>query len=198
MVINIGNILLKKLNPLSIALLGTIIGYLINLTHNESIPDIIANTATGLCFFSLGYWMQGKEKNLWIIIGAFMGYMVSVLMLHSPFVDIRINQCLVDRTGYDYLLWFPACFCGILVLNKISEWAVHIYSFHFLRFIGRNAMIFYVVHAIPLYITVNVLENAYNVPINSNLGIVCKTFVCMITILFLCGFIKNYLNIKNK
>ena len=48
MVINIGNILLKKLNPLSIALLGTIIGYLINLTHNESIPDIIDRKSTRL------------------------------------------------------------------------------------------------------------------------------------------------------
>lgn len=192
-VINIGNILFRRVHPLVVAFFCFVIGYLINLSQNEKIPDLIANTATGLCFFSMGYWMQKKEKNIWIIIATIIGYLVAVLLFRSPFVDMRINQCLIDRTGYDYLLWFPACLCGIVVLNTICDWSMKIYRFPILKFIGVNAMLFYVVHDLPLYVTVNTLENVFQIPADSKFGIAYRTVVCLVTILSICG----YLLIKN-
>lgn len=201
-VINIGNILFNKIHPLLISFLGIAIGYFINLSLNENIPDLVANTATGLCFFCMGYWMQGKERNMWIILASIVGYILAIFLYHSPFVDIRINQCLVDRSGYDYLIWFPACFCGIIVLNYVCYWSMKIYSFPILRFIGMNAMAFYVLHKIPLYITVNMLKYNFHIPEDSMIGITCRTIVLLLTILLMSGclLIRNRLReqeIKN-
>lgn len=159
LVINIGNILLNRIHPLLISLIGLIIGLVLYIGHNDYIPDIIANTATGLCFFSIGYWMRNKERNKLLIYTAFVGFIIAIVLFHSPFVDMRTNTCWVDRSGLDYLLWFPACFCGIMVLNRTCLFMHKWYSFPILQFVGRNAMMFYVTHYIVLYTTGYVLHN---------------------------------------
>lgn len=194
-VINIANHLIKNVDPIFTIIIGIIIGYIINLLHSEYIPDIMANTATGLCFFSMGYMLQGKESNRWIVGGAIVGYIIAIILLHSPFVDMRLNYCCYsDRTGYDYLLWFPASFCGIVTLNNVCKWLLSIYKFPILQSIGRNAMIIFIVHMMPIYLIVNVLENVCHISPISTTGVVCRVLGVFATIVVVCGYIEY----KNK
>ena len=174
-VINIGNILMNMIHPLIISLIGIALGYAIYLLHNEYIPDIIANSATGLCFFSLGYWMQGKENNKYTIVVALVGFLISVILLHSPFVDMRTNTCLGDRAGWNYLFWFPASWSGIIVLNNVCSKLSNFFHFKVIRFIGRNAMSFYVTHYIILYAIGYILNYCFHVT-NGNI-LWLKTFI---------------------
>lgn len=162
-VINISNVALKYIQPLILSFVGILIGYGISLTHIEYIPDILANTALGICFFCVGYWMKNKEANKWIVFVSVIGYLIATLLLHSPFVDMRINQCWIDRTGFDYVLWIPASICGIVILNAFCRLAVKVYRFPVLQHIGRNAMTYFVVHYIVFYAVGYILSIAFNV-----------------------------------
>lgn len=192
-VINIANIALKKFHPIILSLIGMCLGYGVSLLQNEYIPDIIANTATGLTFFCLGYYEHGKEDNYLSIMLYFIGFVIVVALLHSPFVDMRINQCLIDRTGFDYLLWFPACYCGIKVLNNVCKWLTRIFSFPILRFVGRNAMMFYVTHYIMFYILGYVICKGIGIIDGDRLW--WLTFICGLVILAVMGVC---LSIKEK
>jgi hypothetical protein len=163
LVINISNIALKKIHPLILSTISLLIGYIFYLVHNEYIPDIIANTATGLCFFCLGFWLQGKEKNRWLIIGASVGYILSIFLFHSPFVDMRENLCIADKSGFDYLLWFPSSLCGIIVLNSFCSWVVKLYRFPIMQYLGKNAMSFLVTHYIIFYIAGYILFYKFDI-----------------------------------
>ena len=191
-VINIANLALKKIHPIVLSLVCMCFGYGIYLMQNEYIPDIIANTATGLCFFSIGYYDHGKEDCFKSIILYFIAFVIVVCLLNSPFVDMRINQCLIDRTGFDYLLWFPACYIGIKVLNNVCNWLTRIFSFPILSFVGRNAMMFYVIHYIIFYILGYVLSRGFC--ITNGYRLWWLTFICglvMLTMLGGCFLIKE-------
>lgn len=136
------------------------IGFLLYVIGDELIPDIFANTATGLCFFCLGYMMQGKEINKTIVGIAFVGYLISIFLLHSPFVDMRINT---SGNWLTYLLWFPASLSGIIVLNTICRLIIKIYNFPILRYAGKNAMAFLVSHYIVFYVVGLVLYHTLSI-----------------------------------
>lgn len=162
-VINISNVVLKYLHPLILSFIGILIGYGISLIHNDYIPDILANTAMGMCFFCFGYWLKNKERNKWFVAVAVTGYLLATLLLHSPFVDMRINQCWIDRTGFDYMLWIPASICGIIVLNAFCKLAVKVYRFPVLQHIGKHAMTYFVVHYTVFYAVGYILSKVINV-----------------------------------
>ena len=162
-VINIANIALKKVHPLVISMLGICMGYGLFLINYDYMPDIIANTATGLCFFSLGYWMQGKENNKWIVLISLVGYMIALLFMHSPFVDMRVNECWFNRAYLNYLLWFPFSYFGIIVLNNTCMFLQRYYSFPIINFVGKYAMKFYVTHYVVIYIIGHILYFVFHI-----------------------------------
>ena len=160
-VMNVFNVTIQKINPMLLSLICILIGYALNKLNTEYIPDLIANSATGLCFFSTGYWIKDKESNIWLIIVAFVSLCFSIILLHSPYVDIRLNICPYDRSGYDYLLWFPASLSGIVVFNAVCRMSYKFYSFPILRYIGRNAVILYVSHYVILYLITEIFKKYF-------------------------------------
>lgn len=159
-VINIANVFMKYIHPLIIAVLGLLLGYGLFLLGNEYIPDLLANTAVGLSFFSIGYYMNSMENKVRVFIVAIVGYICAIGLLHSPYVDMRVNICYADRSGYDYFLWYMSSICGIIILNALCKYLKRIYCFPLLRFIGRNAMLFFVSHYVIIYALTAIYNNA--------------------------------------
>ena len=154
--INLANVILRRVHPLVLAIFCLIAAFSLHLIHNEKIPDILANTFNGLCFFSLGFWIKERERMKVVVFVAIAGF-VGALLLGSPFVDIRLNECLTTTTRFDYLIWFPASLCGIIVFNAVCRWVTSIRKCRILTYLGRNAMTILVSHYLPLYIAGNLL-----------------------------------------
>ena len=154
--INLASVLLRRVHPLVLAVICLLVAFSLHLIHNEKIPDILANTFSGLCFFSLGFWIKDREKTKVVFWVALAGYLCA-LLLGSPFVDIRLNECKTDVTSFDYLIWFPASLCGIIVFNALCRWITSVRKCRSLTYIGRNAMTILVSHYLPLYIAGNLL-----------------------------------------
>jgi hypothetical protein len=100
--------------------------------------------------------MKDRGNNRLVIIVSVVGFLIA-LLLGSPFVDLRLNECLTNNTSFDYLIWFPFSLCGILVFNQGCRSLIRFCKFRVLTFIGRHAMLFLTSHYLPLFITGHLL-----------------------------------------
>lgn len=161
----VANIVLPKkegdkfywLRCLTIILLGYTISYFAFRLDHRLLPQWIANGASGLAFFTMGYCLQKYETKWWLILPCVFAYIASCIW-GFPIVGMKDNFL---HSGI-YLLNMPACFAGIVVFNVICRYVaryLRVLSLPF-EYIGKYAMIIYVSHGI-LYTSVGKILTNY-------------------------------------
>ena len=135
----------------AIATLYALFAFWVHKYNNSNLPLWVANGATGLVFFTLGYWLHDHENQKWFVIPCVIGYACNCILGWNS-VCMHTNELL---DGY-YLLWFPSALCGIIYFNAVCrylcEWIGKITPPHYSRVrtleaIGKNAMPIYVTHS---------------------------------------------------
>lgn len=135
-----------------IVVISYLLGYVLNRIDNSRIPLIVANTATGCTFFTLGYWLRGYNLSKWLIIPSGVIYLLCCIFGFDIVCSLN-NQVFAGN----YLLSLPEYLASILLLDFLSK-AVHDKLSYFsktLKWIGKNAMWIYVSHYLICKIVYN-------------------------------------------
>ena len=125
----------------TIAICCVSLAYAIHKLNNPYIPQIIANTCTGLFFYLSGVMMKDDFNNSGVATVAIMAYAVSYF-LPCPDVAMHWNMLLRGK----YLLWFPTCVFGILTFIYLFEKMSRYYKFPILNWAGVNSLYLMVAH----------------------------------------------------
>ena len=93
-----------------------------------------------------------KYEGTWkVIVGAVLVCAVLLLINHTPNAELRyITQ--YSGNVLDYIQGVGVAICGCFIINAILCFLQPIVKFAVLRWVGRNAMDFYVTHWIVLLI----------------------------------------------
>jgi fucose 4-O-acetylase-like acetyltransferase len=137
---------IKKLHPVFSVFIGVAIAFVCYLPKLSWFPCIIPNVAAGMAFYMLGYYCQDKENKLWMILLAIIVYAVCCLVGY-PGIYFHHNSASSTVT---YLLYYPASFAGIILLNNLCRWINPYLKYSVFRWIGENAMNIYLTNWIVL------------------------------------------------
>ncbi len=124
-----------------IVCMGYILAYCCYLWNHPLLPYWVANGASGLAFFALGYGLRNYEDKWWIIAPCTIVYVLCCI-IGFPMVDMMFNKLL---TG-SYLLWMPIALCGIVTFNTLCKFICKHVRIIPLEYVGQNAMTIYVTH----------------------------------------------------
>lgn len=152
----VGNWLLNKNIRAEWIILGSALCILaIKLLHWRFMPVYIGGTAWGIFFFASGYLLKGRETNKWI------ASIATALFVASLFTDIPSVYC-KSGTPLIQALWYPACVAGCITFNNICRILGKIVELAHsqggvLRYVGKNALNFYVPHKIIFHLGFNLV-----------------------------------------
>lgn len=137
------NILCKRVNALVVAIVSMVVATGLHLMHWAYMPRIIYAMAWGVCFFCAGNWLRKYEQNVVLVVVSVIILVVTILYTPIPGTyDIADSLPL-----YWYVGWYPASIAGCVVLNNVSRWIDKVPNY-VLKWVGRHAMTFYVMHGI--------------------------------------------------
>lgn len=127
----------------------------------QSLPLYMANSASGLACFALGYGLSKYETKWWMIAPCALGYLACCIW-GFPGVGMRENVC---ASSLVYLITLPASLCGIVTFNGLCRLCSRYLSFVTapFEFCGKYAMIIYVSHGL-VYAAVLLLFDIYGLP----------------------------------
>lgn len=146
----LGNWCLQKMSVVWLVISSLVVSIFICLIRFRLIPVWISGTAWGVFFFAVGYLLKGKETNRWIAIVSAIGFVFSIFSC----VSLVWNG---GQPMWAQVLWYPSCICGIVSFNNFCRALTYKdkYTWPILTYVGRNAMNFYVPHAIVFHLTFN-------------------------------------------
>lgn len=137
------------LQIIAIILFGYILSFLCFCWDFRLKPQWIANGASGLAFFTMGYSLQKYETKYWLWIPCAIAFIACCIWGFSM-VNMKSNTLLYECISQCYLLNMPECFAGIVVFNlacrAIAKYLPYV-SWPFEK-VGVFAMIIYVSHGI--------------------------------------------------
>ncbi len=125
----------------AIVLICYLLAYVCFRWNHRLLPYWVANSASGLSFFALGYGVRDYENKWWLVLPCAMIYVICCF-LGFPMVDMMYNT----SVSGSYLLWMPTALSGIIVFNAICTWVNRYISIKPLEIVGKNAMSIYVTH----------------------------------------------------
>ena len=146
LIVLIAPFFIKRYHPLLISIIGVAIAFLCYLADKSWFPCIIPNVAGGLAFYALGYFSRDKENQWWMIVTAIVIY-AACCIIGYPGIYFHHNTASDTMT---YLLYYPASFAGIVLLNNLCKWVNPLIKYSVFRWIGKNSMNLYVTHWIIL------------------------------------------------
>ena len=154
----IGNWLIGKNVRIEwIILVAAICSMSMKLIHWNFMPVYISGTAWGMFFFACGYVLQGRETNKWI------ASIAAVLFIASLFTDIPSVYC-KSGSPIILLLWYPACVAGCVTFNNVCRGMAKVIqhlryenAFCVTKYVGKNALNFYVPHKIIFHLGFNLI-----------------------------------------
>lgn len=117
------------------------------------LPYWVANGASGLVFFTLGYALRDYENKCWMIVPCAVAYL-HCCFVGFPLVDMMFNKLLAGN----FLLWIPVAFCGIITFNAFCRELCKYIRIKPLEFAGQNAMNIYVTHILIVLTCTFLLE----------------------------------------
>lgn len=185
-------LVINKIHPLIITLWGIGIAFICYLLHTSWFPCIIPNTAAGIAFYSMGYYCRDKEDKGWMLAIAIATY-ATCCIIGYPGIYFHHNTAANAAT---YLLYYPASWAGIVLLNNICRWLNPNLIYSIFRWIGQNSMNIYVTHWIVLVLLrLFVLDIAQ---LQNTSIIFCIYVATMIVSLPLLNWLINTLKIKHQ
>ena len=159
--------------------------YYLNL---RLLPRWIAYSASGLGFYTMGYWMNRYEKNTWISWICIAIY-VMCCVIGFPMVDMACNKLLYGS----YLSWMPVAGCSIVAFNTMCVYIEKAVTnigqknnrmFSFFEYVGINAMPIFVSHFLFLefYVFMVYQKNWFQLPHM----LICTTMMLGLVVGILC------------
>ena len=110
-----------------------------NRSYKLQIPFYIGNMFHGLAFYTLGYWLKDRQFNRYILAVALIFFIAKFFFF--AFMDFRGN----NTEGGNYLLCVVYELSGCIVANNVfRHWLDR--EFPLFTHIGRNSMVYYLVH----------------------------------------------------
>lgn len=190
------NILISnKLSPSYLSLVCFGVAYVLYAIGWYNHSWWIGNIFSGLCFFSLGYWLNNKITPKVFIISAlvFGGILVAYFLkwIEIPFLYMHANK----MNSGNYILFYPFALAGIITINRLFEILTFKtkLKYRILGYIGRNSMFFYVAHWILLTIVRFVAKYYFHVESPQPLF-----FILMVSCIVLLPFVSYVLSIQSK
>ncbi len=187
--------ILPKIHPLIVAMLSIGFAYLHFRFATPKTPFILGNFFSGLCFYSLGFYMKKHENKIWMIVLSFVVYVGYFILV--AFTSLKISFPIYHFNtlsyGDNYLIIYPLGFFGIVATKAAFRWLSKHYSFPILSYIGRNGMNFYVTHWMVL-IVASLVADKY-------LGLLGSEW-CIWLFIIICGLtlplISKFINVLSK
>lgn len=131
--------------PNVLMLISVICAYLCSIYCNaKNFPLLVANTFSGLFFYSLGYVLRNYKPDRKTML-LLLVFFVTCAIYEPSHVDMYINQL---QSG-SYILWIITSVAGIICVNAFFRRFLN-KEIWCLSFIGRYSMVLYVTHW-PLY-----------------------------------------------
>lgn len=130
---------------IAIIVLGYAVAYLAHVLHPTFLPEWIANGASGLVFFALGYGFKEYEQKIWVFLPCLLVYLICVFA-EFPIVDMHSNSLLAGS----YWAWMPVAICSIIAFNNVCAVLCKFVNFKVLSWIGRHSMQIFVSHFLIL------------------------------------------------
>lgn len=122
-----------------------VVTIVINSWHYRMLPEWIANSASGLVFFTFGYGLKKYEQKKWLFFPCLLVYLICGYVGY-PIVDMHSNSLLA---GY-YWAWIPVAICSIVAFNSVCSIVCEFLKFKILSWIGRHSMQIFVSHFLIL------------------------------------------------
>lgn len=149
----------------NVIVIGAITVLMVNFYLRQSFPDSILLkwpeyiycSISALLFYTIGSLMKGKKIDYKILVPALIAY-VSIALFSFSYVDMHHNQLI---SGW-YILWIPASFFGILLLNAAFKYTSRFYLFKTLEYIGNNSFAIFATH----FIIGNIVWLTFIYPLN--------------------------------
>lgn len=194
--------LYPKYNTALIMVVSALLAWAIHFIDYQYMPGYVYTTAWGLCFFSAGYLLKQYEQNKWLILAALIILFVTFSFTEIPSVYKKEDTI----EWYWYILWYPASIAGCVVFLNICRWidmlGKRIFKnvqcdmpFPILKWVGVNAMTFYVAHAIICRITQEIIGVYYSQYYDSWIGLLIVIVAYIVIIVPLC-FMVNMIKSK--
>lgn len=185
--------ILPKVHPLIVAMLSIGFAYLHFRLATPKTPFILGNFFSGMCFYSLGYYMKKHEDKNWMMALSFVVYvgyfiLVAFTSLKFSFPVYHFNTILY---GGNYLIIYPLGFFGIIATKAAFRWLSKHYSFPVLSYIGRNAMNFYVTHWIVIVVAQLAFVKCFGANESKQLQFLFLFFACALTLPLISKFINS-------
>ena len=136
-----------------IIITGYFVAYACYQWSHPLLPYWVANGASGLVFFTLGYALRDYENKWWLIVPSIVVYLICCFV-GFPIVDMMFNKLLAGN----YLLWIPVAFCGIVTFNTLCKGISRYIRIKPLELAGQKAMTIYVTHILIVLTCTFVVE----------------------------------------
>ena len=109
------------------------------LQYATTLPPLISRIPLGIFFYSLGYTLKDIQYDKYVFVICFVAYLMFEATTNCIF-DYRVNS------SSHYVLILLFCVTGIISLNNIVVRIKLLCDNSVLLYIGKNAMIIYVLH----------------------------------------------------
>lgn len=134
------------LRLIAIIVLGYTIAFLAHVLHNKFLPEWVANSASGLVFFAMGYGLKEHEHKTWLFLPCLQVYLICVFV-GFPIVDMHSNSLLAGC----FWAWIPVAICSIVAFNNVCAIICKFFRLTVLLWIGRHSMQIFISHFLILY-----------------------------------------------
>lgn len=186
----VANFVLHKCNAIYVAITGMLMACCIHFLNYHMMPFTLYTFTWGLCFFCAGYVLKHYENNRLVIV-------ISAIILLLTFIFTEIPTVYKKEETiewYWYVLWYPASIAGCIVFNNVCQWidilgklifknASCDMPFPIFKWVGINAMTFYVSHAIICRITQEIIGMYYPQYYDNWIGVGIVTVAYLVIII---------------
>ena len=146
----------KKVSVYVCAMIGLVGGLLLMLINWEFVPVYIGSGILGVLYFAMGKILHKYEGNWKVLVGAVALCAVLLLIYHNPISDIR-HIAQFKGTVWECLHGIGVAMCGCFIIDALFNYIQPLLKLPVLRWVGRNAMDFYMWHWIILLAVIRLL-----------------------------------------
>jgi len=126
--------------------------------YHIEFPRYMVNSCSGLFFFCFGMLFRDKQYNKWFASFCIIIFVFIVCIVPSH-VDMAVNNL---GSGF-YEIWMISAVCGSVAFNFVFKFVeVNSKLLKCVSFLGRNAIVLYVIHSPLLYLLKNYISFSDN------------------------------------